>query len=145
MVKVVEEQQGSPAVTRRSDALRQVEGTDVEQTKGFSDRRRDERGVAHGGERNEDHTSGAFEHDCPRNLLRKTGLPGSAGPRQRNQAKSRNREPLTQNLDVVVAAEQGRQCQRQRPATAVIEYCGMSGGPPACEERVARCVAEVQR
>jgi hypothetical protein len=50
-----------------------------------------------------------------------------------------------QNLEIVTATEQGRQRQWQRPTTPVFENGDMSSHPAAREERVAGCVAEIER
>ena len=76
---------------------------------------------------------------------RQTGLPDAAWPSERDQTYGRIREPLPQHLHVGIAAEKGRERQRQRDAAEFIDCRGVRRRPRAPHERVTNRTRQVKR
>ena len=92
-------------VARGPRAPRQVERRDVRHAEGLGNRRRHERRVPNGGQRDEQHTGALCRHRACE-LQRQTGLPGSSWPGERDETCGGIREPQPQRLQVSIAAEQ---------------------------------------
>ena len=116
---------------------RQVARGDVGQSKRFGNRRRDERRIAKGGQRDEHHARRVFVCDRAGQFQRQAGLPDASGTDERDQASRGIGEPAPQRLDVGIAAEQARERKRQRRVGQFVGRRVLSRRSRASQERVA--------
>jgi hypothetical protein len=130
VLEIVEHQQRGRAVARGPRAPRQVKRRGVQYTERLGNRRRHERSVSNRGQPDKQHTA-ARRGSRSRELQRQTGLAGSSWPGERDQSCGGIREPVPQRLHVSLAAEQGRQRQRQRDVAQLIDRRRVGGGARA--------------
>ncbi len=131
LLEVVEHQQRRTIAARDARAARQVARADVRQSERFGNRRRDERRIANGGQRDEHHARRAFVRNRACEFQRQAGLPDASRTDERDQASRGIGEPAPQRLDIGIAAEQARERKRQRARRSVHR-------PPRVEPEFAR-------
>ena len=113
--------------------------------KRLGDRRRDERRIPNGGQRDEHHAGCTLGRDRACELQRQPGLPDSSWPDERDEACGGIGEPLAQRLHVRIAAEKDRQSHGQRDAAQFIDRRGLSRRARASKERVTGRTGQVER
>ena len=143
MLEIVEHQQRGRTVARGPRAPGQVERRGVQHTESLGNRRRDGRGVPNRGQPDKQHT-GAFRGFRARKLQRQTGLAGSSGPGERDEACGGIREPVPQRLHVSLAAEKDRQRQGQRDVAQLIDRRRGRSGPRARQEPVTGRTSQIE-
>jgi hypothetical protein len=145
LLEIVEHQPcGAIVVARRMRADGQIEHRHVRQAKRLGDRRGDELRAPNGGQRHEHHAGRPLCSDRARELQRQARLSGAPRAGEGDEACRGIREPLLQHLHVSIAAEKGRERQREREIAQFLDGRIVSRCPRARKERVTDGTGQVE-